>query len=151
MKKYQFRLDPILKLRKFKEETCRMELGQLLNELHRIINQLQYDQEQIDQYYKIQEGSLSQNGGMTAAQIQTFPVLIAGKERNIELLKNALKKQEELVEEKKKELALLRGELKVVESMKEKDFNKYKKELNKEIDSKVEEQTQNWLLHRNKG
>lgn len=151
MKKYQFRLDPVLKLRKFKEETCRMELGQLLNELQRITGQLQYDQHQIEQYYKIQEGSLSQTGGMTAAQIQTFPVLIAGKERNIELLKNALKKQEELVEEKKKELALLRGELKVIESMKEKDFNKYKKELNKEIDNKVEEQTQNWLLHRNKG
>jgi hypothetical protein len=39
----------------------------------------------------------------------------------------------------------LRGELKVLENLKEKDFDQYKKALNKEIDQKVEEQTQNWL------
>lgn len=150
MKKYQFRLDPVLKIRKFKEETCRMELGQLLNELQRINDQLAHDQEQIDNYYKIQEGAL-QNGGMSASQLQAFPMLIAGKERNIELLNNAKRRQERLVEDKKRELAIMRGELKVIENMKAKDFEKYRKELNKEIDQKVEEQTQNWLLHKNKG
>lgn len=149
MKKYQFRLEPVLKVRKFKEETCRMELGELLNELKRIDDQLSHDQEQIDNYYKIQEGALKT--GMTAAQLQAFPMLVAGKSRNIELLQNAKIRQERLVEEKKKELAVVRGELKLIESMKEKDFAKYRKEVNKEIDQKVEEQTQNWLMHKNKG
>jgi flagellar FliJ protein len=149
MKKYQFRLEPVLKVRKFKEETCRMELGELLNELKRIDDQLAYDQEQIDNYYKIQEGALKT--GMSAAQLQAFPMLVAGKSRNIELLQNAKIRQERLVEEKKKELAVVRGELKLIESMKEKDFAKYRKEINKEIDQKVEEQTQNWLMHKNKG
>lgn len=149
MKKYQFRLEPVLKVRKFKEETCRMELGELLNELKRIDDQLAYDQEQIDNYYKIQEGALKT--GMSAAQLQAFPMLVAGKSRNIELLQNAKTRQERLVEEKKKELAVVRGELKLIESMKEKDFAKYRKEINKEIDQKVEEQTQNWLMHKNKG
>lgn len=150
MKKYQFRLEPVLKIRKFKEETCRMELGQLLSELQRINEQLTYDNDQIDNYYKIQEGAL-ESGGMSASQLQAFPMLIAGKVRNIELLKDAQKRQEQLIEDKKKELAILRGELKVIENMKEKDFEKYRKELNKEIDNKVEEQTQNWLLHKSKG
>lgn len=149
MKKYQFRLEPVLKVRKFKEETCRMELGELLNELKRIDDQLAYDQEQIDNYYKIQEGALKT--GMSAAQLQAFPMLVAGKSRNIELLQNAKTRQERLVEEKKKELAVVRGELKLIESMKEKDFAKYRKEISKEIDQKVEEQTQNWLMHKNKG
>ena len=149
MKKYQFRLEPVLKVRKFKEETCRMELGELLNELKRIDDQLTHDQEQIDNYYKIQEGALKT--GMSAAQLQAFPMLVAGKSRNIELLQNAKTRQERLVEEKKKELAVVRGELKLIESMKEKDFAKYRKEINKEIDQKVEEQTQNWLMHKNKG
>ena len=149
MKKYQFRLEPVLKVRKFKEETCRMELGELLNELKKIEDQLKHDQEQIDNYYKIQEGALKT--GMTAAQLQAFPMLVAGKSRNIELLENAKIRQERLVEEKKKELAVVKGELKLIESMKEKDFAKYRKEVNKEIDQKVEEQTQNWLMHRNKG
>lgn len=151
MKKYQFRLEAVLKVRKFKEETCRMELGYLLNELQKIIDQLKHDQEQIDSYYKIQEGALGQSGGMTASQLQTFPMLVAGKTRNIELLNGALERQEKLVEDKRKELAIIKGELKVIESMKEKDFEKYRKEVNKEIDKKVEEQTQNWLLHKNKG
>ncbi len=150
MKKYQFRLEPVLKVRKFKEETCRMELGQLLNELQKIEDQLAHDQEQIESYYKIQEGAL-EGGGMTASQLQAFPMLVAGKTRNIELLENAKKRQEQLIEDKRKELAIMRGELKVIENMKEKDFEKYRKELNKENDKKVEEQTQNWLLHRNKG
>ncbi len=149
MKKYQFRLEPVLKVRKFKEETCRMELGELLNELKRIDDQLTHDQEQIDNYYKIQEGALKT--GMSAGQLQAFPMLVAGKARNIELLQNAKIRQEGLVEEKKKELAIVRGELKLIESMKEKDFAKYRKEVNKEIDQKVEEQTQNWLMHKNKG
>ncbi|HLW56797.1 MAG TPA: flagellar export protein FliJ [Bacteriovoracaceae bacterium] len=150
MKRYQFRLEPVLKIRKFKEETCRMELGQLLSELQRINEQLTYDNDQIDNYYKIQQGAL-ESGGMSASQLQAFPMLIAGKVRNIELLKDAQKRQEQLIEDKKKELAILRGELKVIENMKEKDFEKYRKELNKEIDNKVEEQTQNWLLHKSKG
>lgn len=150
MKKYQFRLEPVLKVRKFKEETCRMELGQLLMELQKINDQLTHDQTQIDNYYKIQEGALA-SGGMSASQLQAFPMLVAGKNRNIDLLLNAQKRQEELVEEKKRELAIIKGELKVIESMKEKDFAKYRKDLNKEIDKKVEEQTQNWLLHKNKG
>ncbi|MFA5584503.1 MAG: hypothetical protein WDA09_09845, partial [Bacteriovoracaceae bacterium] len=92
-----------------------------------------------------------EGGGMTASQLQAFPMLVAGKTRNIELLENAKKRQEQLIEDKRKELAIMRGELKVIENMKEKDFEKYRKELNKENDKKVEEQTQNWLLHRNKG
>lgn len=150
MKKYQFRLEAVLKVRKFKEETCRMELGQLLNELQKIVDQLSHDQEQIENYYRIQEGAL-EGRGMSASQLQAFPMLVAGKNRNIELLEGAKKRQEQLIEDKKRELAIIKGELKVIENMKEKDFEKYRKELNKEIDQKVEEQTQNWLLHKNKG
>ncbi len=147
IKRYAFRLEPVLKLRKLNEENCRMELGQLLMELNRIDDQLIYDQKEIEKYYAIQEGSLK--NGMTGGQLQAFPMLVAGKERNIELLKRDRIKQEQKVETKKQELAILRGELKVVENLKEKDYNEWRKAANKEIDQKVEEQTQIWLNHRN--
>jgi hypothetical protein len=83
--------------------------------------------------------------GVRGDQVQAFPMLIAAKEKNIELLHRDKKEQERLIDLKKKELAILRGELKVLENLKEKDFDQYKKALNKEIDQKVEEQTQNWL------
>lgn len=98
MKKYSFRLEPVLKLRKLKEENCRMELGQLLSQLNQIEDQLKHDRNEIENYYKIQEGSLKT--GVRAGQLQAFPMLIAGKDRNIELLLRDKTKQEALVAEK---------------------------------------------------
>ena len=148
MKQYQFRLEAVLKLRKFKEEGCRMELGQLLMQLNKIDDQLAYEKKEIDSYYTIQEGALKT--GMNGGQLQAFPMLVGAKERNIQLLNRDRAHQERLVDEKKQELAVLRGELKVIENLKEKDFDTFKKALNKEIDQKVEEQTQIWMQHRDK-
>jgi flagellar FliJ protein len=143
MKRYIFKLDPVLKVRKLKEENCRMELGKLISFLNRIEDQIKHDNSEIQNYYKIQEASLQ--NGIRGNQVQAFPMLIQAKEKNIQLLHRDKKEQERLIDLKKKELATLRGELKVLENLKEKDFDQYKKALNKEIDQKVEEQTQNWL------
>lgn len=148
MKKYTFRLEAVLKLRKLKEENCRMELGVMMGELGRLDSQLSHDRTEIENYFKIQEASLK--SGVRGDQIQAFPMLVSAKERNIELLLRDKKIQEQKIEEKKAELATLRGELKVIENLKEKDYTEYKKALNKEIDQKVEEQTQNWLQHRDR-
>lgn len=148
MKKYAFRLDPVLKVRKLKEENCRMELGQLLMQLNRIDDQLAHDKNEINTYYNIQEGGL--RNGMTGGQLQAFPMLISAKQENISRLERERKKQEQRVEEKKRELAQLKGDLKVMENLKEKDYDIYRKALNKEIDQKVEEQTQNWLQSKDK-
>lgn len=148
MRKFEFRLDPVLKLRKLKEENCRMELGQLLLELNQIEDQLNHDKKEIDTYYMIQEGSLK--NGITAGQLQAFPMLVSAKNKNIELLEKEKKRQEQKVEEKKQELAQLKGDLKVMENLREKKYDEHRKAMNKEIDQKVEEQTQNWLLHKDR-
>ena len=146
MKRYTFRLEPVLKVRKLKEENCRMELGRLIQEMARLDHQLAHDRNEIDNYYKIQEASLK--NGIRGDQIQAFPMLVSAKEQNIQLLLRDKKNQEKLIEPKKQELATIRGELKVIENLKEKDYNEYRKAVNKEIDQKVEEQTQNWLQHK---
>jgi flagellar export protein FliJ len=148
MKRYAFRLEAVLKVRKLKEESCRTELGQLLVELNHIEDQITHDREEIGKYYELQEGSLS--GGMKASQLQAFPMLVAAKEKNIQLLTRQKNNHERYIEEKKEELAILRGELKVIENLKEKDYTEYRKAMNKEIDQKVEEQTQNWMNHNKK-
>lgn len=125
-----------------------MELGQLVMQLTRIDNQMAHDQNEINNYYKIQEGALV--NGMSGSQLQAFPMLIAAKQENIVRLQNERKRQEQKIEDKKKELAQLKGDLKVMENMKEKDYEQYRKALNKEIDQKVEEQTQNWLQFKDK-
>jgi hypothetical protein len=37
-----------------------------------------------------------------------------------------------------------------MENLKEKNYEEYRKAFNKEVDQKVEEQTQNWLQHKDK-
>lgn len=148
MKKYAFRLEAVLKLRKLKEENCRMELGQLILYLNKIEDQINHEKSEINKYFEIQEGALK--NGALGGQINAFPMLVRAKDQNIILLERDKKKQEELIADKKMELAQLRGDLKVMENLKEKDYQDYRKALNKEIDQKVEEQTQNWLQFKDK-
>lgn len=143
MKRYAFRLEAVLKLRKLKEENCRMELGRLIADLQLFEEQLTHERNEIQNYYGIQENSLKT--GIRGNQIQAFPMLVAAKEKNIQLLLRDKEQQQHLIEEKTRELAVLRGELKVIENLKEKDFSEWKKAYNKDMDQKIEEQTQNWL------
>jgi len=148
MKKYEFKLNPVLKIRKLKEENCRVELGQLLRYMDKIDQQIIHENGELDRYYQIQSGGVEQ--GVAARQIQTFPMLMAGKLKNLELLEAERKRYEKLIQQKKEELATLKGELKVIENLKEKDYTDFRKKLNKEIDEKVEEQTQIWLNFKDK-
>ncbi len=101
MKAYRFRLEAVLKLRRLKEENCRMELGQLLGELNRIENQLTHERVEIDKYFKVQEGLLKT--GIKGSQIQAYPMLVSAKEKNIQLLLRDKKRQELIIETKKQE------------------------------------------------
>lgn len=148
MKKYQFKLDAVLKLRKLREENCRTELGILLRDLDAINDRIAHENAEITKYFQIQEASLKT--GATAGKLQAFPGIIAAKDKAIKHLEQGRRRQEQMIVEKKEELAILRGELKVMENLKEKDFGVWKKAYNKEVDEKVEEQTQNWLFHRDK-
>ncbi len=111
--------------------------------LNKIEDQINHEKNEINKYFEIQQDAL-QNGAR-GGQINAFPGLIRAKDQNISLLERDKIKQENLIAEKKLELAQLRGDLKVMENLKDKDYQEYKKALNKEIDQKVEEQTQNWL------
>lgn len=148
MKKYSFRLEAVLKVRKLKEENCRMELGQLILHLNKIEDQISHEKNEIQKYFEIQESNLKT--GVRSGQINAFPMLVRAKDQNIELLERDKKRQEQIIADKKLELAQLRGDLKVIENLKDKDYQEYRRALNKEIDQKVEEQTQNWLQFREK-
>ena len=126
-----------------------MELGALMLHMQKIDSQIEYEKTQIDNYYKMQEDVLKAGAG--GAQLQLIPNMISAKTKNIQLLNRDKRKQQQLIDEKRQELATVKGELKVMENLKEKDFNEYKKAMNKEIDQKVEEQTQLWLMNKKQG
>jgi flagellar FliJ protein len=148
MKRYQFKLDAVLKLRKLREENCRTELGILNRDLEAINDRIAHEKNEIEKYYQIQE--LSLKTGAPAGKLQAFPGMVAAKEKALKVLDQQRMRQEDMIQEKKEDLAVLRGELKVMENLKEKDYTEWKKAYNKEVDQKVEEQTQIWLNQRDK-
>jgi flagellar FliJ protein len=148
MKRYQFKLEAVLKLRKLREENCRTELGILNRDLEAINSRIAHEKNEIEKYFQLQEATLK--GGVSAGKLQAFPGMVAAKDKAVKILEQQQRRQEEMIQEKKEDLAVLRGELKVMENLKEKDFGEWKKAYNKEVDQKVEEQTQIWLNHRDK-
>lgn len=142
MKRYQFRLEAVLKVRKMHEETCRNQLGVLMVERQRMLDLVAKLERDIQITYEAQQVALAT--GMRAAHVAHFPFEVEGMEAHIKQVKQQQAALEERIELKRQELTEKRAELKAVESLKEKDFAAWKKAANKEIDQKVEEMVQLW-------
>lgn len=142
MKGHKFKLEAVLKLRKIKEDICKMELGKLqlrLNELRTYkLNHLN----DISEAYEAQEEELKNS--MSVSAMKKYPIMIAQKREHIKRIDDDLKYVQEDVELKIKELASLKGDVKVIANMKEKSVASYKKQLNKKMNENLEEQNQNW-------
>lgn len=142
MKKYKFKLSGLLKVREFKENKIKIELGEINKEV-------QFVEETIDQQHKdIADGFASQEKtlkrGMDAKMLGFYPYFIQGKKENIERLENKLWALRRKYYEKLEDLKTARGQVKVVENLKEKDEKSFYKEQNKLEDNKLEELVRNW-------
>ncbi len=142
MKRYQFRLEAVLKVRKMEEETCRNALGLLMVERQRLLDQVESLKAEIAAAYRSQESAMGQ--GMRARHAAFFPVLVEGKDAHIKHVHGLIEGVEKQIEERRVELQRRRADLKAVENLREKDFLAWKKAANKEMDQKVEEMVQNW-------
>ncbi|MBY0518420.1 MAG: flagellar FliJ family protein [Bacteriovoracaceae bacterium] len=142
MKRYQFRLEAVRKVRSMNEEACRSALGLLMVERQNLVELIETITHDIENSYKEQELHLTT--GMRAGHLAFFPQAVSGREAKIKEVQAEMAKLDIKIEEKKIELNTKRAELKVVENLKEKDFLDWKKKYNKETDLKVEEMVQLW-------
>lgn len=142
MKKYKFKLEAILKVRKLKEEKCKMEIGRLQVEINNLKNELDKHNSGIDDSYLSQEKGLAD--GMNGHELRFHPYFVAGKKAHIDQITAQINMLQSDVEKKYDELKFLRADVKVIEEMKEKDKVKYKKALEKKQFAEIEEQVQNW-------
>lgn len=143
MKGFKFKLDAVLKVRKLKEDQCKMELGRLQVEKQKRIDEIKKQNLGIDKAYGDQESTVQK--GATGLDLRFYPYFMQGKRTNIMLLEQEIAEIEKDIAHKNKELIDHRANVKVLESMKEKQQMKYKKELNKKIDQDIEEQVMNWM------
>ena len=137
MKRFKFKLDALLKLREFNEKQRKLELGQILQEITQVKEKILKIEEDIKETYLAQDDFMSSPAA--GHMLQFFPFFIKGKKEEIKNCEALLYSLHKKYETKSKELAIARGEVKVLENLKEKHHGKFKKELIKEENQRLEE------------
>lgn len=137
MKGFKFKLSGLLKLREFKESTIKSQLGEILREINRIESKIQEIEDSIDESYKSQEDFLAQPA--SGQMIKFFPYFIQGRKEDLVVQNNLLRGLRTQYEQKLIELKRARGDVKVLENMKDKKKSEYKKSTNKKREADIED------------
>ena len=133
MKKFSFSLQKVLQLRKFREEECKIALGQATSVLNEIEN-------------KIKETALKRHAAASArfadtGQIAVWDLYINRLEMEAQNLTEQAAQAELVVEEKRAQYLEASKDLKAIEKLKEKRENEYRKEVSYYEMSEVDELT----------
>jgi flagellar export protein FliJ len=142
MKGYKFKLEAVLKIRKLKEDACKMDIGRIQVQINKLKNDIAVHNDGIRQAYESQEKGLEK--GLSGQELRFHPYFVGGKRADIEKIQSEINMLNEEVTQKYDHLKFLRADLKVVDEMKQKDKKKYKKDLEKKQYQELEEQVQNW-------
>ena len=137
MKPFKFKLDGLLKVREFKEKKIKIELGEILREITAVEDKIAAAEKAIVETYEAQETFMKDSS--TAHMIQFFPYFIQGKKEDIKNKQNLLWALKKKYDVKIEELAVARGEVKVMENFKDKMKTEWTKEKNKKEQESIEE------------
>ncbi len=136
-KKFKFKLEGLMKIRKFKEEQLKVELGKINQEIMVVKNRIAELKTHIKDAYASQEVTLkSQSDGQLA---RFFPYFIQAKREDIKNQENLLYSLEKKFEKKLKEVSKAMGETKIIDGMKKDQKEKWKKENDKKEQEKIDE------------
>lgn len=136
-KKFQFRLEALLKLREFKEQEIKIELGNILKEISYVEEEIKSLHIHIDESYKTQENIPT--GQATGKFMSFFPAYVEAKKADILAKENILFSLRKRYQEKLKEMHVARGETKVIDKLKEKEKTAFKKETEKKMQQDIED------------
>lgn len=142
MKKFKFKLEALLKLRKLEEDKVKMRLGKLNIEKNRIEADLRKQSESIDISYNSQEESLKTN--LKAQRLAFYPVYIQAKYANISILKSKIDDLNDAIKNQFLLLEKQKAKTKVMVEMKDKKQIEHKKEQEKKMHETIEENNILW-------
>ncbi|PIK13853.1 flagellar export protein FliJ [Halobacteriovorax sp. JY17] len=140
MQKFKFKLDGLLKVREFKEKRLKVELGEILTQIQNVKDDIKRLNENIVETYEAQETFLADptSGDM----VKFFPRFIKTKKADIQNKENLLYALQKKFDQKQVELGTARGEVKVIENLKEKKSTEHKKKVEKKFQENIDELVQ---------
>jgi flagellar protein FliJ len=137
MKKFNFRLEGLLKLRKFEEDKIKRELGGILKNISQTEVQIEEIEQSINEAYRSHDEFLAE--ASLGQMAQFFPRYIEGRRSDLEKKKELLSKLKRFYDMKLFELKQARGAVKVVDKMKERKLEEWKKDVTKKQQADIED------------
>lgn len=137
MKKYKFKLDGLLKLREFREHQEKVKLSQINQQITDIDNKVVDVTHEIELAYKSQQ-ELTESG-IDGQFLSFYPMYIKAKK---DLIQQLQAQKQQLLKTHSLQVKILsqkRGDVKVIEKVKHKDHEKFKKEKAKKIQEDIDD------------
>ncbi|MDR2942824.1 MAG: flagellar export protein FliJ [Treponema sp.] len=121
MKKFSFSLQKVLQLRKFREEECKIELGQAISNLNMVENEIKLT--------AVKRQNAAEQRFSTTKEIGAWDNYILRLDQSAERLMEKAAQAEIAVEEKRALYLEASKELKTLEKLKEKREKEHRKEM----------------------
>ncbi|MCL2215080.1 MAG: flagellar export protein FliJ [Treponema sp.] len=121
MKRFKFNLEKILQLREFREEECKLALGQAISVLNAIENKIKET--------ALRRHTASKERFNNPADMASWDLYILRLEQEAEKLSQEAAQAEIVVEEKRALYLEASKDLKAMEKLKEKQKSEYRKEM----------------------
>lgn len=137
MEKFKFKLEGLLKVRSFLEQKIKIELGELIKEIQIRKDRIKVLNKEIDEAYQSQH-ELAE-GGADAKMLDFYPFYIQGKKEDIGKREEEIASLQVEYEETILKLQKARGEVKLIDRLKEKKLAAYQKEVVKQEQKEIEE------------
>lgn len=137
MPKFKFKLEGVLKLREFKENEAMNAIAEVVAEIEATKSEIQEIHEAIDRGYQSQE-SLADSESK-GHQLYFYPYFFKGKNEHLKNCEAKLAALQKKYERRVQEYAEAKGEVKVIQNLKDKEFNAYKKAYDKKVEENREE------------
>lgn len=129
MKKFRFKLDGFLKFRELKEMRAKTEFGNIVRERNILEESIEESRRDMQTAYASLEYMAEKRH--EARDLQLFSLLIDGHRKKIGSMREGLRSLEGEYEQKKVKMRNARADLKVVENIKERKFESFKREVEK--------------------
>ncbi len=137
MQKFHFKLNGLLKVREFREKKLKIELGEILKSINEVEERIIKLNKEIDESYNAFQNLTKSS--TTGRMVQFFPYFVDGKREDIKNNESKLYALKKKYEHKIQELRQAKGEVKVIENLKEKKQQEWKKEFDKKLQEELEE------------
>ena len=137
MAKFKFKLDSVLKLREFKEKKVMNEIAEIVKQIEAVKTEISDIHKAIDKGYQSQE--LLKDTEAKGQHLSFYPFFFKGKKEHLNNAESQLAALNKKYHRKIEEYAEAKGEVKVIEKLKEKAHMEFKKEQEKRIEQNREE------------